>query len=359
VSDGELIEAYDRFHRTGPEWGPDQLTNHGPMAVEVLVRRGRPDVVRPWVDGYIRRLDELPRGITAITDQSWAEALGDGRRVGDWTSYFTRQLAEQPWREVLATWWPRLLPGIVAGATHGVIRTGHAVRTLLAGEQNQPAIDELAHGLAFWAARSRSAPAYLAPAGTLDPLAALDAIPRVASQQGNIANRFGQMTAESGWPASVSQLRPASTPDDIQARLGDLVSAATVRYLSHGHASPVLLVHTATAPNAVLHTLPALPAQLWEPSLNAVWAASAALYAGYAPPDSTPPDSAPGPRPAPPAAQDAEAEAGMLDRAVRHGDEHVIKFTDTAAEVYARTGNADALAAALRVAELIRSPFAR
>ena len=42
VSDGALAEAYQRFHRTGPEWGEDQLTNHGPMAAEVLVRRGRP-----------------------------------------------------------------------------------------------------------------------------------------------------------------------------------------------------------------------------------------------------------------------------------------------------------------------------
>jgi len=40
---------------------------------------------------------------------------------------------------------------------------------------------------------------------------------------------------------------------------------------------------------------------------------------------------------------------------VDHGDEHVIKFTDTAAEAYERTGDADALAAALRVGALIAS----
>jgi hypothetical protein len=45
--------------------------------------------------------------------------------------------------------------------------------------------------------------------------------------------------------------------------------------------------------------------------------------------------------------------AELLDRAIGHGDEHVIKFSDTAAEVYARTGHADALAAALRAGELI------
>ncbi|HJZ25907.1 MAG TPA: questin oxidase family protein, partial [Streptosporangiaceae bacterium] len=163
MSGAALTEAYERFHRTGPEWGADQLTNHGPMAVEVLVRRGRAEVVPRWVDAYIRRLDELPRATGEITDASWPEALGDGRRIGDWTAYFTRQLAEQPWREVLATWWPRLLPGIAAGATHGVIRTGHVVRTLLDGPQDQPALDELAHALAFWAARARSVPPSAGP----------------------------------------------------------------------------------------------------------------------------------------------------------------------------------------------------
>ena len=66
------------------------------------------------------------------------------------------------------------------------------------------------------------------------------------------------------------------------------------------------------------------------------------------------PGAPPGPRPTLPAGPGAAAE--VLDRAVAHGDEHVIKFTDTAAEVYARTGQPDALAAALRVATLIPSP---
>jgi len=46
----------------------------------------------------------------------------------------------------------------------------------------------------------------------------------------------------------------------------------------------------------------------------------------------------------------------MFARAVEHGDEHVIKFADTAADVYARTGNPAALAAAVRAAELIPRP---
>jgi hypothetical protein len=39
----------------------------------------------------------------------------------------------------------------------------------------------------------------------------------------------------------------------------------------------------------------------------------------------------------------------VLERAVEHGDEHVMKFADTAADVFDRTADRDALAAATRV----------
>lgn len=227
-----LSEAYERLHRTGPEFGAGTwLANHGPMAVEVLVRRGRADDVPRWLDTYVRRLEDLPTARSEINDRTWAEALGDPRRIGDWIAYFGRQVVERPWREVLAAWWPRLLPGILAGATHGVIRVGHAARTL--------------------------------------------------------------------------------------------------------------------AHDAVLHTLPALPRDLWIPSLSAAWTASAAITAGYAPE-----------RPAPRSAlreapSDADPVVRILDEAAADGDEHVIKFADTAADVYERTGNRDALAAAVHAARLI------
>jgi hypothetical protein len=346
-----LTEAYERFSSTGPEWGQDQLTNHGPMATEVLVRRGHAEDVPSWVDSYLRRLDELPAATSRITADNWREAMGDGRRIGDWTAYFSDQVEEQPWRDILATWWPRLLPGIVAGATHGVIRTGHAVRTLLAEEQNTTAALELARGLAFWAARALQVPqadqAAAAPAGRLDAAAALDSVPRIPSQAGTVAARFGQLPKLSGWTRSLAALRTAADPDDAQRLLASLVDAATLRYLTDGHASPVLLVHTATAPNAVLHSLPALPREMWATSLSAVWAASAAITATYAPAQPAPRETLPsGP-------DDSDAVAGIIDRAAAHGDEHVIKFTDTAADVYERTRNAGALAAALRITQLI------
>jgi hypothetical protein len=348
MSDGTLHEAYDRLHHAGPEWGEDRLTNHGPMAVEVLVRRGHAADVHRWVDAYVRRLDDLPRATGQITDRTWPAALGNGR-IGDWTSYFTRQMAERPWREVLVTWWPRLLPGIVAGATHGVIRVGHAVRVLLGDEHNPAAVIELAHALAFWAARALSVPGAADPAGTLGSAAAVDSLPRIPEQRGTVATRLGRLAEMAEWPRSLAALRPPAGPDDARARLTDLVTATTLHYLTHGHAGPVLLVHTATAPNAVLHTMPALPRELWAPSLSAVWAASAAIICAYAPARGVPrgdlPVVAPGPG----------VVAETLDRATAHGDEHVIKFADTAAEVYERTGDLDALAAAVHIGSLIES----
>jgi hypothetical protein len=347
MSSGILIEAYERLHHAGPEWGEDQLTNHGPMAVEVLVRRGHEDEVHGWVDRYARRLEDLPSASDEITDETWREALGDGRRIGDWTAYLSRQVDERPWREVLVTWWPRLVPGIVAGATHGVIRVSHAVRALLAGQTDPATVTELAHGLAFWAARSLPVPGFTAPAGELDPAAALDAVPRIPDQRGTVATRLGQFAQLPGWTDAIGALRPAADPDDARAQLAGLIAAASVRYLTHGHASPVLLVHTATAPNAVLNALPALPPEFWAPSLSAAWAASAAIVAAYAP--VRPADRAE----LPVAPGGPDAAQGVLEWAVGHGDEHVIKFADTAADAYARTGDPDSLAAALRVGQLI------
>ena len=108
-----------------------------------------------------------------------------------------------------------------------------------------------------------------------------------------------------------------------------------------------MLVHSATAPTAVLRTLPALREDLWAPSAAAAWTAAAALTAIYAPAVPAPAAVLPEAPVGPLAAEEVFA------RAVDHGDEHVIKFADTAADVHARTGRPAALAAAIRAAELV------
>jgi hypothetical protein len=355
---GTLDEAYERLHSTGPEFD-GFLSNHGPMAAEAMVRHGHGDQVQSWLDVYMRRLEEFPRGLGPIgTD--WQDALGDLRRVADWTAFFSRQVSEQPWRQVLNTWWPRLLPGVVAAATHGVIRVGHAVRALLADGAEPIHLAELAHGLAYWAARWQTLPSGHAGASAVaaagrararTPLEALAALPRIAEQTGGISDRLLRLGGLPAWPATLASFTVPGALAQISALLAGLVDAATVRYLTYGHGNAIMLVHSATAPSAVLRTLPALQTELWAPSLAASWAAASALTAVYAPAEPAPraelPEPAVGGQPSEATIQDTFA------RAVEHGDEHVIKFADTAVEVFARTGNPDAIAAALRAIQLI------
>ncbi len=355
---GPLDEAYLRLHETGPEFD-GWLSNHGPMAAEALVRHGHGEVVTSWLDDYMLRLEEFPRGVSPIgTD--WQAALGDPRRVADWTALFRAEISERPWRQVLDTWWPRLLPGVVAAATHGVIRVGHAVRCLLTDGDDEIRTAELAHGLAYWAARWQTMPAGHAGAAAaaaagqaraaMTAMDYLASVPRIAEQSGGIRDRIARLDGLPGWPSVQAGFGVPQRPEQIRARLTEVVDAATIRYLSYGHGNAVMLVHSATAPNAVLRALPALDTGLWAPSLAAAWAAASALTAVYAPAQAAP-------RPAR-SEQASRVTTGQavqdtFARAAEHGDEHVIKLADTAVEVFARTGNPDAIAAAHRAAELI------
>jgi len=362
---GTLDEAYERLHATGPEFD-GWLSNHGPMAAEAMVRHGQAGQVHRWLDGYMARLEEFPRG-TGPIGADWQDALGDPRRIADWTAYFRREVTAQPWRQVLGTWWPRLLPGVAAAATHGVIRVGHAVRALTQDGADAEHLAELAHGLAYWAARWQPVPGTAAAgppritahtpgpetASAAAPAAgpaitdALAAVPRIADQTGGIRDRLGRLTELPGWPAALAAPQIPASAGELGSWLAGLVDAATTRYLWYGHGNGVMLVHSATAPNAILRTLPALDRQLWAPSATAAWAAAAALTSIYAPVTRAPrtalPDSPGGP----------QAAEETFARAVEHGDEHVIKFADTAADVFARTGNPAALAAAIRATHLI------
>ena len=133
------------------------------------------------------------------------------------------------------------------------------------------------------------------------------------------------------WAAAVTD------PAEARSRLTELVRAATHRYATHGHGEETMLVHAATAPNAVLRTLPAAPRGPVgaEPArrLDGVGRGDACTRrtprSPYVPPGRITPEE-------------------VVERALAHGDEHVIKLTDTAMDF----GDERALAAALRAIEL-------
>ena len=331
---GVYDDALERFHRTGPEFD-GFLSNHGPMVVELLARRDVDGAIDRWTDDYLTRLDELPRGTDPIDPIEWHSALGEVDRSADWIEFMLRELADEPWQPVLTRWWPRLLPGIAAGATHGVIRVGHAVRALRAAE-SAPRVAELAHALGYWAARWQAVPR-IEPAGRLDASVVAPGLPRVARQTDGIRPRLAQLDQTPGWADQVASL---AAPVDIPAALNHLVDTVVGLYPAFAYGNPTMLVHAATAPNAVSMALPALPSALWRSSFDLAWTASAAVIAAYAP------------RSAAEVAVSAAGTDDVLDRALAHGGEHVLKFTDTALRSYDRTGDRVALDAAVTAVRL-------
>ncbi|GAA4589605.1 hypothetical protein BJY16_008955 [Actinoplanes octamycinicus] len=364
MENGTLDEALQRLHRTGPEFD-GWLSNHAPMAAEALIRHGHAGDVHQWIDDYLDHLEEVPRGISPIAADGWRDPLGDSSRTGDWLVFFEREVRAQPWRDVLAAWWPRLLPGIAAGATHGVIRVGHAVRALL-DEETPVRVAELGQGLAYWAARWQPlAPAGQGPYRAGDPRAALDAVPRVPDQRFGIRSRLAQLADLPAWPRAAGAVPGEG---EVADRLRAIVTAAVQRHLRYGYGSPVMMVHAATAPAAVLRALPALPPELGLPSLEAAWAASAAVTAAYSPAEPDPAVAATSPgepepavaatsssrEPGPALMQDGSPDPDeVFDRAVASGDAHAIKFADAAVEMWRARPDPVLLHAARHGTELI------
>jgi hypothetical protein len=342
MTDGVLDEAYERMHRTGPEFR-GWLSNHGPMAADALVRLGGQNTVHRLLDTYAQRLETAPPTAWPLPEDQWRQALGDQTRLGEWLALMNRQVAEHAWQDVLAIWWPRLLPGVLAGATHGVIRTGHAVRALRELD-NHVRRAELAHALGYWASRWQPVPgstsgtvAHKAP--SLPPGPALDALPSLdANPDSGIRARVSQLAAAAKWPAALHAV--AREPN--HARFVDQVTTEALRrFPLHAQGDAVMLVHSVTAPAAVALAMPSLDPSEHGRSAWAAWAAAATVMAAYRLPMPAAPQN--------PRAFRERHQADLRQLAVEHGDAHVIKL----AEAAIRTGSHTAAALAIEEAAIL------
>ncbi len=344
MTDDVLLDALERLRDTGPEFD-GFLANHGPMAAEALIRIGGADGVARWVDAYLPRLDDAPQAVRRIGDDDWREHLGDERLVGDWIALMRREAGERAWPDLLLRWWPRLLPGLAASATHGVIRTAHAVRSLrAAGERPDPLlVDELAQGLALWAARYQPLPGAPTLHGGLGAVEAAAGLPRldpaVPAEGPGVSGRLRALHRVDGFPDALDRWSAPATPDEA---LDDLVGAAA-RVLAARDDAPIAFCHAVTAPAAVRLVLPLLPDGLRRASVAASWTVVGGIVAAFAAPRSGA-ESAPAEPDGDPAALREELDG----RAAEHGDEHVIKLTEAAGREYARTGDVTLLVAADR-----------
>jgi hypothetical protein len=304
-------------------FGPDLrngLTNHAPMAVEALAALGRADAVMPWLEDYRENFLPRPRVRERIARDAWGPALGAMDRTEDWTAFFVDELKQAPWREVLERWTVRFAPGICASATHGVIRVGHAVRSL--DQEESPArLRELAEGLGYWAANYQVLPVAKGAAAALRARDAIAQVPIVPPAErkfdGTIVSSLAGLDEFPAFAPVIGLLDVGGEPGAI---ISDLTETFARVYLANAHdfLTAIVFVHGVTSATALRSLLPHLSETTRRDALRFAWQAGCGLYATFgtaAPParDIEPPP---------------ESAATLIDLAIANGDEHAIKFTE-------------------------------
>ncbi len=325
-----LDEAYRLLQQEEPR-SRQGLSTHAPMVAEALCALGHPERAVGWIEKYRAPILDLPGPSAPIDPQHWRAALGpkigvaswesSNNRWADWKEFFHRELAEKPWREVLDFWIGRLAPGMSGAATHGVIRTAHAVRALLARE-SALRMGELARSLAYWASSYEELPV---PTGDVRPLAtfadALAEVPLYSQAFGrtpegrNIVEVLRHVRELDGF-AKVRDLIAA--PVDLGPAISALTATFARVYLRHGtQHDTIAFVHAVTGPCALRRIAPAVRPETARAALPYAWQTAAAIYSAYARSGETRLETG-----------SNHSEAALIKRALLSGDEHAIKFTE-------------------------------
>lgn len=344
--DPVVREALQRLRGYAPEFGPG-LSNHGPMVAETLVTLGRGEAVSGYLDRYVPQLEPGPPP-GRVLGEEWQDALGQLDRWPDWVAQFESELDEQPVVDVVNQWVPRLAPGVVAAAAHGLIRTAHALRGVGAvgtpggGTGANPGAEapegrrEVAEALAYWAAAYQELPGpplLIGDGGVGDTLQRLPHLPDEAPKDFLISDRLCHVVMiAKPFEQTVSAL---ATPEDVLVGLDGLALGGAAAYLANADRSAVPLVHTVTGPMAVELLVPVLRVQDRATVFAYAWQAVAAIHTAYADERGAPA--------VPPAVPDPDE---LITAAVASGDEHAIKLTEACVRAHGRIGESLLLAAA-------------
>jgi hypothetical protein len=346
-----MSDTLERMDRLGFERGGEgaDLANHGPMAADALATLGYTGEVAGWVERYKTAIahHELPArriGIDRTDEQSWRGAMGQFGRAGDWEHLFRTELADTPWRSVLARWWPRLLPGLLAGLTHGLIRTAHAVRSAASvDEPNDLQLNELSRGLAYWAARYTPLPGQPEFIGSDTVAQAIAKLPRPQPEgRGPFKQQAQRRIAQLDELPAFRDALTSLAPGGAQWLLSEMSATFAGIYLAHPEVPPVPLVHGVTAPAAIRLVLPHLPDALHARSVEAMWQISVTFLLVFTR------DRGAEQHPLAGLSDELPTVSDLLGRALEHGDEHVIKFTEACVREAALRPDPRYLAAALQ-----------
>ena len=296
-------------------------SNHAPMVAEALCALGRTETVMPWIARYRERLLPRPTAGDRIRREDWRAALGDRKRFADWSAFYRKEISETPWREMLDRWVERLAPGFCGAATHGLIRVGHAARGL-AAQETPPRLGELADAFASWATTYQELPAHgLAANGTMRPRQAITHVVVVPSDRRNpVGNITASLASLDDMPEFAPSLGLIDTSTELAPLVAEITEVFTRVYLANAHdiRTAIAFIHGVTSPAALGNLARVTSERTARGALRYGWQSGCALYACYggvtAAIDRVDPRE-----------EDADE---IIDRAVAHGDEHVIKFTE-------------------------------
>lgn len=210
---------------------------------------------------------------------------------------------------------------MAAAATHGVIRTGHAVRALVAAETSSR-LAELANGLAYWAASYQSLPIRRDTGRTGEaPGRAIMRVATLPIERRTFNDTItGSFEPLADFPDFAGAIDLADLRGDPARVIAQLTATFARVYLANAHdpLTTIVFIHSVTSATAVRSLLAGLGPRAAEISVRYLWQVQCALYAVF------------GSRPVPshPIAAPSESREELIAMAVRHGDEHVIKFTE-------------------------------
>jgi hypothetical protein len=339
-----LDDAFDAIAGYGIELDNGN-SNHAPMVAEALCALGRPEAVMPWIARYRRRMLPRPAAAERIRRDDWRQALGRRERFADWSLFFAEELQQRPWREALDLWVGRLAPGFCAAATHGVIRVGHAARALAQGETRQRR-HELADALAGWAATYRElGGTENAGNGKMTPRRAIAGVPLLPAERRRPGNIVAALGALGDFPEFAPVIGLIDAGGAVAPWLAEQSEVFARVCLANAHNIPtaIAFIHGVTSHAALGNLLPCLSAATARDALRHAWQTGCGLYACYGSGTATAEEIEP----------HDEDWGALAERAVAHGDEHVIKFTEACLSRNAAIPSPAYFAAAERIPGLI------
>ncbi|MGN6515583.1 MAG: questin oxidase family protein [Rhizomicrobium sp.] len=331
----------DRALRFLSSYGPDLsngFTNHAPMVSEALAAMGRADAVMPWIEkNWPLRGLMMPRQKPSHAIGEWKAALGNNAPF-DWAAFLAGDLARSHWKDFTARWTARLAPGACSDAAHGIIRAGHAVRSL-AEHETPERMQELADAFGLWASSYTTLPA-ADYAGV--PVQAREAIALVPFSPGKAREERGGFTTGlrslndfPGFAPVIGMLDVDGDPARILSELTETFARVDLAN-AHDAYTVIAFIHSVTALAALRTLAQYLDAQTARAGLRHGWQTAAALYSVYG---TARPDFGK-------VAQPQETPYRLIALAVDTGDDHAIKFTEVALREYALNPNPVYLAAA-------------